>query len=921
MKRIYSLIAILATLVQVAYASNTSKSVVQVTSGVNLTDAVDYHITSSDMPFSVSGSVNIINDDAVLFFDNIKPSKVNSTFLSNVYINGQPAQHDVNCRIAIYITGAAVFPHPNSTYNPLTVYTEKNYGGKMCRNYVIGNRYTELGEMDDDIESFKLKRGYMCTLATSSTGKGYSRVFIAQDADIEVPELSKYLKNKVSFIRVFQWNNCSKRGSASGGTGQYDALNATWFYDWSAGDYNYLDYEYVPMRHHVGWPSFTSIMNNLHSNSVLGNNEPDNTGDEKQNPAAYSVVIENWEDIYMSGMRVGSPAMASNVSGWLVPFMNLCKLRNYRVDFVAFHKYSYASGSSYSSSVNSLYSKFGRPVWLTEYNYGASWTKETGWPDSDRSGSEANQQHLAAGLNSISDGLEGNSHMERYSIYSWVQSCRHVYEDGKATIGGQAYADHATHAAYTGKDEVIPEWNYWSPTDLVVEYSKVNRRAALYWNCWNYEETDSCFIERLDPGETEYKRIAEVKYKEEKEYAYEYDDLDGMSGTFSYRIHNYDNDGNQRYSGVVTFTIGSANGSADIQFGSTLVSNTESLSSDFTTEMTSHPAVFLTMPSDNNREVGLGHIISAVSNYKADYRILPWQTAGSQTLSKAETIGFMAIPYGTYQDGAQSMEVGFARVNGDTCEVEFDSPFPEGITPVVVADVRATLNVYPIMTRVFDITNRGFKCQLVYEEGANTKIVPRQTLNYMAATKGQIHIGGGKVITAGASENVLKGTEGVDVPLTDSFGEKYALVNPLVFASVQNTVETCGSILRNGNVAADGETAGSVTVRRQLDASSQNADATAAETLGWIVLSDESNLENNATDASLRFTESATDITATQQGDSFKVSVNDGIISVTGADDFEIYATNGAECSKYSRQAPGTYFVKVGNEVKKILVK
>ncbi|MCS2958784.1 hypothetical protein NXX53_20850 [Bacteroides salyersiae] len=51
----------------------------------------------------------------------------------------------------------------------------------------------------------------MATMATEPDGMGYSRCFIADDADLEIRELPAELNGKVSFIRVFQWEWASKK--------------------------------------------------------------------------------------------------------------------------------------------------------------------------------------------------------------------------------------------------------------------------------------------------------------------------------------------------------------------------------------------------------------------------------------------------------------------------------------------------------------------------------------------------------------------------------------------------------------------------------------------------------------------------------------------------------------------------------------
>ena len=111
-----------AALLSASYlnAANDKTTVEQVTSSVTVSTETDYHITNASEPFGMAGSIDITNENAVVVFDNIKPSKVISTYLANIYVNGQPAVNDENVRVCIYTNGACVYPHKGTGYTPLS---------------------------------------------------------------------------------------------------------------------------------------------------------------------------------------------------------------------------------------------------------------------------------------------------------------------------------------------------------------------------------------------------------------------------------------------------------------------------------------------------------------------------------------------------------------------------------------------------------------------------------------------------------------------------------------------------------------------------------------------------------------------------------------------------------------------------------
>lgn len=194
-------------------AGNTNENVEQVTTPVTLGENIDYHITSST-PFAATGSIDISSDQqSVIIFDKLLPSKAKN-YINHVTVNGAKAVNGTNCQLRIYRAGCMLLPY--SDQQPLSVFTENDFGGTKGSNYDVNTIYS-LGndkEFNNKIRSFKLKRGYMVCFATQSNGQGYNRVFIADNADLEVTALPKVLSGRVSFIRISKWNNVIKRGWA-----------------------------------------------------------------------------------------------------------------------------------------------------------------------------------------------------------------------------------------------------------------------------------------------------------------------------------------------------------------------------------------------------------------------------------------------------------------------------------------------------------------------------------------------------------------------------------------------------------------------------------------------------------------------------------------------------------------------------------
>ena len=245
-------------------------------------------------------AIDLQSEDAWIILKEVKPSSVKSSYLASISINGAAFVDGVNGRLAIYAQGTAVIPHA-SGFKPLTVFSGENYEGEalQCEPHTY---YKTLGSLNNKIKSFKLKRGYMVTFANNSDGTGYSRVFTADDQDMEIPVMPAYLHGTVSFIRVLKYQWVSKKGW---GGGQTDAgyLDCTWNYDWSSSGKTTANIEYVPHKHKVYWPGWglNDMQNITH---VLGINEPDRPD---QANATYEAAMAMMPDFQKSGLRITSP--------------------------------------------------------------------------------------------------------------------------------------------------------------------------------------------------------------------------------------------------------------------------------------------------------------------------------------------------------------------------------------------------------------------------------------------------------------------------------------------------------------------------------------------------------------------------------------------------------------------------------------
>ncbi len=536
----------------------------------------ELHISSESAPL-VNSTVNLTSDNSWLYFDAVKPSVITSDYLSSVKINGQPFNSQTD-RMAIYGGGTVIIPNGMVTgKHALTAYKAENYTGESMQFEV--NKYyrtAELGTFDNNIRSFKLKKGYSCTFANNPDGTGFSRVYIASDADIDVPVMPEGLEF-ASFVRVFRWEWVSKKGWAGGGT-PVALTNSTWFNDWAAGGAtNNPDFEYTPMRHNLGWDSFTTINARENVSHVLGYNEPDHTDQANCTPVQ---AIRQWPELFKSGLRLGSPTPDAIRKQWLVDFLATADSLNYRVDFVVGHMYwNGQSGQNLYNGVNDACTRLygGRPMWITEWNNGANWTTES-WPtasgpkrDADmniiynadgttttvnRPLSPENAAKQLAWIQDALDGLDRCEYLERHSLYNWVQDARAMVLDNKLTPAGKYFAAYKSKVAFSKAKEYIHTWKIAPPLpayNLSSDYKSI----ILNWYDHNGETGKSYVLERKLEGETDFTPLATLTAVQD--YAYggnvTYSDpIGSKSAQYRVKAMSYKNT-ESIYSRTVTLTL------------------------------------------------------------------------------------------------------------------------------------------------------------------------------------------------------------------------------------------------------------------------------------------------------------------------------------------------------------------------------
>jgi hypothetical protein len=400
---------------------------------VSLVGKVDYHVTGTDDPQN-GGAINLASPDAWLFLDHVRPSRAADTIISRLQVDGTPAVLNSNMRIVQYGSGSVIIPQ-GAEFTGMTVFGKPDFGGASTalKCYLkYGDAKTQA--INPSIRSFRLKRGYMATIAENQNGTGVSRNYVAQDFDLDVATLPTGLDGNVRFIRVFPWRWVSKKG-VSGDI--YQKLNVGWYYDWNISHNSTPDLEYVAIEQRMNWPNLArQDWQARGSPMLLGYNEPDH---RDQSNLKVAEALAGWPALMGTGLRLGSPAVSDGGLKWLYEFVDKADASNLRVDFIAVHYYrAYSNPDDPKGAADQLYryakeihDRTKRPIWITEFNNGANWTKYK--PNADQE---------KATIAAFVEMLDHTPFVERYAIYNWVEEPRYVQrDDGSLTGAGEVYRD------------------------------------------------------------------------------------------------------------------------------------------------------------------------------------------------------------------------------------------------------------------------------------------------------------------------------------------------------------------------------------------------------------------------------------------------------------------------------------------------
>ena len=426
-------------------------------------DESSYLYLDGSYPIEEGLSVTFESNKSWIRLNNVEPFTAYYYYSDNFFQENQVLSYPETLRIDNYYQNGSVVRPSHDNSSNLTVFSENNFNGEFgnISNSDVFADESIPSNLNNNISSFKLKKGFMATFAENNDGTGNSKVFIASKDDIVIDELSDYLNNKISFIRVLPWNWVSKKGTA----GDIQYMNNNWFYKWSNNGDSDLDREYTPMAWGKGAADDDNdieiIKNKYKSTHILAFNEPDDCNGQSGQYGNMCVVdtsLTYYKNLLKSGLRMVSPACRQDaVFNWLNEFNSKAIDENIRIDVIAVHWYDWGSNPQNSPNANpqdvfnrfvnyleSVHQMYGLPIWITEFN-------------ANRHRNEwVHRQFLQLAL----PFLEETDYIERYSFFPPTTGVANFFdENNNFTQIGEFYYNF-------NSSESMPEETYASTSNL-----------------------------------------------------------------------------------------------------------------------------------------------------------------------------------------------------------------------------------------------------------------------------------------------------------------------------------------------------------------------------------------------------------------------------------------------------------------------
>lgn len=210
---------------------------------------------------------------------------------------------------------------------------------------------------------------------------------------------------------------------------------------------------------------------------LMGFNEPDKTN---QGFITVTNAIERWPRLLAMDSPLVSPvpAATSTNAGWLVDFMDQAGALGYRVDQVAVHWYGNPDADGLINLLQSVYDRWQRPVWLTEFSP-VRWSGTATWSHADN-------------FNFLAEFLwraESLPWLARYSLFSFRESDGSADQSAPDPVEAPRGSAQRVDGSLTPYGELYASWD--GSTTITTNKSYHLHNKGAYRRAQNPNSSDS----------------------------------------------------------------------------------------------------------------------------------------------------------------------------------------------------------------------------------------------------------------------------------------------------------------------------------------------------------------------------------------------------------------------------------------------
>ena len=131
--------------------------------------------------------------------------------------------------------------------------------------------------------------------------------------------------------------------------------------------------------------------------------------------------------------------------------------------------------------MNNWSNKYGRPIWISEWCWGASWNNNGAFANG------VTEQNVKNALQGICTNLNNNQNVERYYYWNSERDPSRLYKNNALTPAGQYYADMDGGLGFTGAQHTPKTPKQKAPSNFTLTYDKKTKQARLRWHDDNGE--------------------------------------------------------------------------------------------------------------------------------------------------------------------------------------------------------------------------------------------------------------------------------------------------------------------------------------------------------------------------------------------------------------------------------------------------